>query len=74
MSFTRACVLIFALCVGCGGIHKMPMIVRLEDGPAELQTIGAGALNDSTHLLKSGFRQVTALDAQPIAQAIAQEV
>jgi hypothetical protein len=30
---------IFALCVGCGGIHKFPIIVTLEDGPAELQTI-----------------------------------
>ena len=30
---------IFALRVGCGGIHKMPIIVTLEDGPAELQTV-----------------------------------
>jgi hypothetical protein len=30
---------IFAQCVKCGGIHKMPIIVTLEDGPAELQTI-----------------------------------
>jgi hypothetical protein len=30
---------IFAQCVECDGIHKMPIIVMLEDGPGQLQTI-----------------------------------
>lgn len=34
--------------------------------------IGAGALNDSIELLKQGFAQVIALDAEPIAQDIAE--
>ncbi|MES2006614.1 MAG: methyltransferase domain-containing protein [Patescibacteria group bacterium] len=34
--------------------------------------IGAGALNDSLHLLAEGFTHVTALDKEPIAQEIAQ--
>ncbi|MCR6671950.1 class I SAM-dependent methyltransferase [Devosia ginsengisoli] len=33
--------------------------------------IGAGALNDTIHLLGAGFAHVTALDGEPIAQQIA---
>lgn len=30
---------VFALCTECAGIHKVPITVTLDDGPAELQTI-----------------------------------
>ena len=56
------------------GKPARPLLIEAVDlapGRGAALDIGAGALNDSIHLLKSGFRQVTALDAEPIAQGIA---
>lgn len=45
--------------------------VELTSGRDAALDIGAGALNDSIHLLDIGFGHVTALDGEPIAQEIA---
>lgn len=45
--------------------------VGLAEGRQAALDIGAGALNDAIYLLEAGFAQVTALDAEPIANDIA---
>lgn len=45
--------------------------LALTPGRDSALDIGAGALNDTIHLLDIGFRHVTALDGEPIAQEIA---
>lgn len=45
--------------------------VALGSGREAAIDIGAGALNDVRFLLEAGFAHVTALDAEPIAQEIA---
>ncbi|UJW87559.1 class I SAM-dependent methyltransferase [Devosia sp. SL43] len=45
--------------------------LALTPGRDSALDIGAGALNDAIHLLDIGFRHVTALDGEPIAQEIA---
>lgn len=56
------------------GRPPRPLLVeatQLATGRDAALDIGAGALSDSIHLLDLGFRHVTALDGEPIAQEIA---
>jgi tellurite methyltransferase len=45
--------------------------VPLVKAKEEALDLGAGALNDAQYLLSEGFAHVTALDKEPVAQAIA---
>lgn len=48
-------------------VAALPFVTR-RDAALDL---GAGALNDSRYLLEQGFRHVTAIDNDPVAQAVA---